>query len=263
MKKLLFVLLSSSTLWYGCTESDSRILDERILSEYIAINEDRELDDLIACAAGKSDGFPSVDESPTSVFFYPIAGATDFRYFEAEDIADSLDFSKYVIKELVAVPVFNGYLWKFNNTEFEGERMGVVSYKTDNKLHVCTPIRLKTYVKPTEINNNLLTVSENGVSPQFTWQDGSIIESVIYFQVISDSSSNLVSGTYTYDKVFTFYDLENVVLNISPTNPVPSLSNGRYTFTMMGVSEDNWVNLLIEQDFEVTEGGIDNTLLKK
>ena len=52
---------------------------------------------------------------------------------------------------------------------------------------------------------------------------------------------NLISGTYTYEPNFTFYDLSNVVLNITDTSSVPLLKeNSTYTFTLMGVSEDNW-----------------------
>jgi len=64
---------------------------------------------------------------------------------------------------------------------------------------------------------------------------------------------NLISGTYTYDRAFTVYDLSNVVLNITDTTFVPTLEpNQNYNFTMMGVSEDNWVNLFIRKTF-VTE----------
>ena len=87
--------------------------------------------------------------------------------------------------------------------------------------------------------------------PEFTWQDGAIVENVIYFQVIQDDRGDLLSGTYTFDKHFKFYDLSNVVLNIRDLQPAPVLEEGRsYKFIMMGVSEDNWVNLVMEKDFQ-------------
>lgn len=248
MKKYLLLFLGFSI--FACNDDDSVSLNNDILSDYIEANNDLEMSDLIACAAGKENGLFNIPTEPTSVFFYPIEGATDFRYFEAENVADSLDFSKYEAKELSSEPIFNGYLWKFNNTDFDGERIGVVTYKTAGKLHVCTPIRLKTNDKPTEINANLLTVTDNGVNPIFAWEDGLIDENVIYFQVISDMDGNLISGTYTIDKQFAFYDLDNVVLNITDPDLMPMLEpNQEYKFTMMGVSEDNWVNLLIEKVF--------------
>lgn len=234
--------------FFSCREEV--ILDEKILADYIELNRSLEVADLVACAAGQEDGFLESAAEPTDVFFYPIEGATDFRYFEAESIADSMDFSQYIEKSLVDEPIFNGYLWKFNNLPFSGEKMGVVTYKSPGKLHVCTPIRLKTNVKPTEINPDLLEVMEDGVNPSFRWEDGAIKENVIYFQVISDLDGNLISGTYTVEKEFTFYDLSNVVFNITDPSATPTLEvNKNYKFTLMGVSEDNWVNLFFEKEF--------------
>lgn len=247
MKKLIFIILT--LLLFSCDEEDP-VLNELVLADYIRLNSSLALADLVACAGGQADGLLESAAEPTDVFFYPITGATDFRYFEAENVADSSDFTKYVAKELKSEPIFNGYLWKFNNTPFTGERMGVVTYKTAGKLHVCTPIRQKTNSKPTEVNPDLVEINENGTMPSFTWADGLIDENVIYFQVISDAENNLISGTYTIEKDFTFYDLSNVVFNITDSTFTPTLEpNKAYRFTMMGVSEDNWVNLLIEKDF--------------
>ncbi|MFK8037872.1 MAG: hypothetical protein AB8B74_06250 [Crocinitomicaceae bacterium] len=217
------------------------------LSYYIDENKALEQADLIGCAASQSP-LSSNTTYPTDVFFYPINGAYNYRYFECEDLADSSDFSKYFEKELPQQPVFGGYLHKFKNTNFDGERMGVVTYETPGKLHTCTPIRLKNNVKPTEYNSVILTTTENGITPTFEWQDGKIKENVIYFQVVSDTLGNFISGTYTYDTDFTFYDTSNVVLNITKGLP-ELLPNSRYNFTLMAVSEDNWVNLISQKTF--------------
>lgn len=246
-KLLVFAL---AIVLSGCSENSDTPLNEEVLGDYIALNSHLELDDLIACAGGRTNGLDGQSNFPTSVFFYPIAGATDFRYFEATDISDSMNFDQYFQKEISSEPIFNGYLWKFNNPEFTNEKMGIVTFRTDGKLHLCTPIRQKTNPKPTEVNTGLLTIQENGTSPTFLWEDGLIDENVIYFQVVSDLDGNFISGTYTYEKNFTFYNLENVVLNISQTDPIPALSaDQKYLFTLMAVSEDNWVNLFIEKEF--------------
>ena len=224
------------------------------LEDYLAENAGLERTDLIACAAGSEEEWDSEGTYPTSVFFYPIEGASDFRYFETKKLKDSLDFSTYRQKELTDDPVFNGYLWKFNNTEFKGERMGIVTYKTPGKMHVCKPIRLKTNEKPTEQTTQVLTITENGVTPMFEWMDGITPENAIYFQVISDLNGNLISGTYTFEKNFTFYNLDNVVINIRDIDPAPELEpNTEYRFTLMAVSRDNWVNLVAETTFNTSE----------
>jgi hypothetical protein len=93
-------------------------------------------------------------------------------------------------------------------------------------------------------------VQNNGVQPKFTWVDSTSINNAIYFQVVSDANDNLISGTYTYDKHWDFYDLNNVILNIRDVNPIPSLTNTtNYNFTLMGVSVDNWVNIAGSKGF--------------
>jgi len=246
MRNLVFI--SALVFIFSCQREP--VLQENVLAEYIELNSDLERGDIIACAGGKEGGLFGFANEPTSVFFLPIEGATDFRYYEAENVSDSLDFSKYFRKDLVGEPIFNGFLRKFNNLPFTGERMGVVTYRTPGRLHTCTPIRQKTPIKPTEVNPDLGVVETNGVTPRFSWEDGIIDESVIYFQIISDAANNFISGTYTLEKQFTFYDLSNVVLNITDTTSTPTLEpNQDYKFTMMGVSEDNWVNLFIEKEF--------------
>ncbi len=248
MKNLIFIALV--LLIVACGKDDDLQLQESILADYIELNSDLELADLVACAGGNEEGLLGLPSTPTDVVFYPIEGAVDFRYFEAENVADSLDYSKYIAKDLSDEPVFNGYLWKFNNTPFPGERMGIVTYKTPGKLHVCSPVRLKKNVKPTEVNSDLVNVVENGVMPSFFWEDGTIAENIIYFQVISDSENNLISGTYTVEREFTFYDLSNVVFNITDSTFTPTLQpNRNYKFSLMGVSEDNWINFFAEQEF--------------
>ncbi|MFT4667575.1 MAG: hypothetical protein ACI8YQ_002426 [Polaribacter sp.] len=234
----------------SCKNDDDQTTDLLNLADHIQEYETHLSDEVIACSAGRPDGLDGQPEFPTSTFFLPKSGATDFKYFETENLGDSLDFSKYIEKDLSFSPVFNGYLQKFNNNTFTGERMAVVTYQRDGALHSSTPIRLKVNPKPTELNPSLLTITPDGINPGFSWEDGTIAENVIYFQVISDADGNLISGTYTIEKQFTFYNLDNVVLNIADQNPAPVLeANTSYQFTMMAVSEDNWVNLLLEQAF--------------
>lgn len=242
--------LFSLLLFLSCNDDAEPVIDVANLADYIALNDNLERDEVIACAGGRLEGLFDDPSSQSSIIFYPIEGASDFRYFESASVLDSLDHSAFITKDLDDDALFNGYLRKFNNTNFEGERVGIVTFLTDGTLHISNPIRLKTNVKPTEVTSDLVSITDNGVQPTFVWQDGIIDETAIYFQVVSDEDGNLISGTYTFDNNFTFYDLENVVLNITDTTSLPFLvPNRNYTFTMMGVSEDNWVNLFIQRDF--------------
>jgi len=246
--KYIAITLLSVVLISSCVKLDQ---ETGSLEDHLEDNYTRSREILIACAAGDPNGFMGDSEIQTAVFFYPIAGATDYRYFETDNLEDSADFTKYIEKTgYTDQPVFNGYLHRFNLPEFEGEKMVILTYKRQGNLHVCDPVRIKTNEKPSEINASLVTHTPNGTTPNFTWTDGVINENVIYFQVISDTLGNLITGTYTYDKTFTFGDYSNVVLNIKEEDPAPQLLPATtYNFTLMAVSEDNWVNLIAEMPF--------------
>lgn len=90
-----------------------------------------------------------------------------------------------------------------------------------------------------------------GNMPLFSWQDGVYTDSVIYFQVVSDVTGDLLSGTYTTAKQFQYYNVDNVVLNITRTTPPILVPDSDYKFTLMAVSEDNWVNLISQLNFKL------------
>lgn len=119
-------------------------------------------------------------------------------------------------------------------------------------MHISNAIRLKFDDKPSEFAPSLVRIDQsNPLSPLFSWSDGRTPENEIYFQVIAEENDDLLSGTYTFEQQFQFYNLSNVVLNIRDLSPPPSLvPNRRYQFVLMGVSIDNWVNLIIQVPFE-------------
>ncbi|MFY0606379.1 MAG: hypothetical protein JXR10_06680 [Cyclobacteriaceae bacterium] len=248
--KTLWLLVVIGVLLLSCADdSKENVPSANSLAALILSNPSLEIDELIACAAGNNNNDFGTVDFPTSVFFYPVKGSSDFRYYEATDLADSLNFDKYYQFFPDQSPVFNGYLRRFHREVFSGERMCIVTYVTEQKLHISDPIRIKTNTKSTEVNAELGTIV-SGTEPYFEWKDGFIDENVIYFQVVSSLDGDFISGTYTYEKHFTFYDVSNVVLNVTDPSTNPKLQpDSTYRFTMMGVSEDNWVNLLIEKEF--------------
>lgn len=206
---------------------------------------------LIACAAGGQENFLEDPDFPISVFFLPIDGATNFSYYEATGDAERDDLSLYQERNFILEPVFNGYLMRFLHPGVSKAAWGRVTYVVGDSLHICNAIRLKMQEKPSEFAPDLLDISfTTNTTPRFRWQDGQIKENEIYFQVVSDEDGNLISGTYTYDSYFQFYDLSNVVLNIRDVDPPPVLAPSKtYYFTLMGVSIDNWVNLIAQKPF--------------
>jgi len=73
---------------------------------------------------------------------------------------------------------------------------------------------------------------------------------VIFFHLLTDIDGNVVSGTYSTENTFSYYDLANVVLNVSPGTPPASLSTGNtHRMTIMGVGSNNWVNFIRDATF--------------
>ncbi|MDT7830817.1 hypothetical protein RQM59_00405 [Flavobacteriaceae bacterium S356] len=239
--RLLFLIVIIS--FVSC-QDDEQIEELQNLQAYIDVNSQNPLDEVIACAASNSD-----DPAISYVFYYPVIGATDIRYYESEILnIDPNDLSLYKRKELTKESVFGGKLERFVRGGLE-EAWCVVTFKLQGTLHISNPIRLKNSTKPSEwINTVAIDLSQSG-SPKFSWNDGTIAENAIYFQVITNAQDDFLSGTYTYEKCFQYRNMANVVLNINTMTP-PDLEVGQdYNFVLMGVSEDNWVNLVVQNTF--------------
>ena len=235
---LLLVFLSCSSDDGGATILEGSRLDEMLAEREVV------LANVIACAAS------NVDPTKVSVFLYPRPNASNIRYYEtvsAEDDKD--DFSNYSLREPPLFDVFNGFLLRYE-VEPEREKWVIVTFEEGGMVHVSNPIRLKQLSGPTEyLSDNVIVDFSEGNMPQFTWVDGRITDSIIYFHVISDAENELLSGTYTLERQFQYYKLENVVLNITEETPPTLTMDTTYTFTLLAVSEDNWVNLFSEVPF--------------
>lgn len=237
-----FCSLFIAMIIVGCSTdalSEDLTLDNSLAAKEVV------LDNVIACAASNQD------DELISVFFYPRPGSSNFQYFETESGDDDKnDFDNYVPVVQPLVDIFNGYLKKFEVAPSE-EKWVIVSFDEGGKTHLSNPIRLKQNTKPTEYLPQNITIDASSNMPNFSWVDGRLDDTKIYFQVISDAQNNLISGTYTFERMFEYYSLDNVVLNITKGTPPNLEPNATYNFTLMGVSEDNWVNLIVEKSFMV------------
>lgn len=257
MKNNYWFLLVGILFFAACKKDSVGLIPElkENLADYVGENPSFQLvqDSLIACAVGGQEQFLTDAQRPISILFYPEGNATEFQYFETENInVNPDDLAQYKRVELSDEPIINGYLHRFLRTDLNENTWCRVSFIKNGNLHISNPIRIKYNDLPSEYNADLLTIDQsNPLSPIFSWEDGRIEENQIYFQMILDKDGDLLSGTYTFDRQFQFYDLSNVVLNISPTDPIPTLmADENYTFLMLGVSIDSWVNLIVEKDFD-------------
>ncbi len=253
MKQKICVFISFIFLLFSCKKENEIVnYNTSILSDYIK-SEGKQYaltNQLIACAASTDLADPEQGTLPISVFYYPVSGAFEIKYFEIENAeSDQNNYKNYIFKSMAQAPVFNGYLGRFK-CNVPKDTWCIITYKTLGKLHICNPIKIKHYSQATLFASQVIKVQNNGVQPKFSWNDSTTINNAIYFKVVSDKNDNLISGTYTYDKQWDFYNLGNVVLNIRDVNPIPSLANTtNYNFTLMGVSADNWVNIIGQKEF--------------
>ncbi len=235
MNKIACIFVSLLIL-FSCSEDNDDAPET--LASYIK-NKTIETGAVIACAAS--------DENSGDVltFYYPEAGAKNARFYQTERAdVDNNDFLNYTQVVLNSEPFFNGYLEKFTQSA-SNEKWIIVTFELDGEIKISNPIKTKQISKPTVWNDLVNINQDESLMPKFSWVDNAFGDNAIYFQVISDMQNNLLSGTYTFENHFQYYNTSNVVLNITTQAPPALILNASYNFTLMDVSEDNWVNWVI------------------
>ena len=127
----LLLLIGWSILFVGCDSTEDV---ESNLADFVASSTLPMSDQLIACAGGGEPDDIATPDAPISVYYYPIAGAKDFKYFETTDIGvDPNDLQNYEAVNLEDQPFFNGYLRRFKNIPLAEERWARITYETNEK----------------------------------------------------------------------------------------------------------------------------------
>ena len=238
------------SLCIACSTSDTAeettIIDPPnntlLLSDYV-VNEEVMIDNVISCASGSSN------PNEIIAYVYPRPEATDIRFFETATVDDDKnDYSKYSQIDVPEEDFFNGYLKSFTR-QVDREKWVILSFRESGQIHLSNPIRLKHLTQNTLFTDAISINQETSGMPVFNWPNLATEADAIYFQVIADDTDELLSGTYTFETQFQYYVLDNVVLNITEETPPDIITAQPYAITLMGVSEDNWVNVLGQTDF--------------
>ena len=231
-------------LLYSCGENDDSTRQIVSLDVVVPQNVIAQ-DSVIACASGSQNA----DEFIT--YLYPRPGVTDIRYFETEtDNVDENEYANYQQIDLEKEDVFNGYMNKFTRQSVE-EKWVIITFMENGILNLSQPIHIQHLTANTLFTDQITIDQSVQGSPLFDWTPLVNAKDVIYFQVVSDTTDELLSGTYTFESQFRYYDLNNVVLNVTRETPPALISDQSYGFTLMGVSDDNWVNTLAQTSFVV------------
>lgn len=238
--KHLFLLVLF--IFISCTEKEA--LSNTLLQEYLEIHSNKELDEVIACAGSKKG-----NENTVFIYYYPIVGSSEYRYYETENSGvDPNDFSNYRLKSFPSEGVFGNKLSLYIR-DLDHEAWGIVTFLSEGKVHKSNPIRLKQKSNPTKYNENVSIDFSQQESPKFSWNKSLLSNDAIYFQALVNEKDKFISGTYTNELCFRYYDISNVVLDINLGTPAILDTTIKHTITILGVSEDNWVNLQAEKIF--------------
>ena len=240
-KKIIFLLVCISV--FGCSE-DTDISVARNLQEYIDENSNVEENSIFACAANAAS-----NTSLAYIFYYPEDGASDIRYYELTDASlDKNNFTNYRRESLNSQAVYGNKLGRFSRFS-SVENWCLITYVIGGVLRISDPIKLNNTSKPTVYSDDVSINYKTTLEPNFTWEDSATSESIRYFQVFTDEEDTFISGTYTEDTFFQYYDETNVTLNINDAIPADLVADEIYNFSTLGIDADNWVNIIIEEQF--------------
>lgn len=213
-------------------ESLMTFLEQRTFIEY----------EVIACAASDNKIVNDIN-----VYFYPEEGSSNYRLYHSSS-NNAKDYSSYTLIPEQSEGFFQGALRVFKVRS--RSKWFVVTFEKNGKVEVSSPIRSKVFSQPTQWSETLTINYAEPLMPVFSWEVDSEENNAIFFQVVSTENLQLLSGTYTEENQFQYYNLSNVVLNITEQAPPNLVKGTSYIFTLMDVSEDNWVNLIITKPFE-------------
>ncbi|QVY67377.1 hypothetical protein [Polaribacter sp. Q13] len=216
----------------------------RNLEEYVALNSSKTIESALAFAASSSGS-----KSLSYIYYDFLTGSSAMRYYETDNtLVGKNDFSNYRRKMLKDEAVYGGKLRRYNRTD-DAESWCIITYVIGETLHISNPVKIKNQNRPTEWFTDLTIDASESLMPKFTWADGSYKENVQYLEIVTDSDSDLLSGTFTEDKMFQYYDTSNVTSKINLETPAALILNEDYKITVMGLSDDFWVNLMIQENF--------------
>lgn len=242
-----FLLLMACSESNESNEIEEDLIQESILASSLEVyTENRIIEEgAVIAYAGSTE-----DLNAILAYFFVEDGGTDLRFFETESIeVANDDFSNYTQIDIESVPFFNGALGVFERT-LEAEKWIIITYDFEDEIKISNPIKTKQNSKPTVYQQSVEVNQTTSTMPIFSWPDNAFDENAIYFQIVADNQNNLISGTYTFDSNFQYYNTSNVVLNITEGTPEELIVGENYNFTVMDVSEDNWINLIIlKQNF--------------
>lgn len=187
---------------------------------------------------------------PVYIHFLHEGGASNYRFFETEDIdVDPMDYSAY--KEVKGAPtegIFNGFMQVLKLKESH-DRWGILTYSLGDSLRLSSPVEIKAIDRETQTLGNFLEIDEDGDTPTFSWSDGSFQESDYFVFVLTNEAGEAISSGRLNEKAWTFYNASALAENLL-ASPEPLLELEKaYSFTVFGVTASGWMNIMVTKSF--------------
>ena len=66
---------------------------------------------------------------------------------------------------------------------------------------------------------------------------------------VSKNDNTFLSGTFTTEKTFQYYNEANITGKIHTVTPENLVTDATYKFALYGISAENWVDLVIQTSF--------------
>lgn len=240
-KFLLLSICLITVLFVSCDKIKVQTLEEFMTAQTLSPS-----DDLVACAASTlvlSMDFPPVH---TMVYYKTVEGQGDIKVWYSE--AFSQDFSKYQEITVNDVRIHNNFMGSALMNLQSGSI--IVSTSTEDEFIYSKPIEILSDEITTVIHTDVEVDLANGLNPFFTWPESTVDSESIYFHLIVDMvNDDAITGTYSYENTFTFYDLNNVVFNVTEKENPELLSNTNYLMQVMHVSDNNYVTKITRAEF--------------
>jgi hypothetical protein len=218
------------------------------LQEYfdeVSLNET----DKITSFAASENG----NENLSLIYVYPKTNAFNLRYYETENTSvNQNDFTKYRRKMLEEELVFGLKFRQFSRAE-DHESWYIITYQIDDVIYRSDPIQLRNKTQPTvwKGGTDMEVTFPETLLPLFTWDDFGITTNDRYFHLVTTASSSFVSGVYTQQNTFKYNDFSNTTSNINTITPPDLIFEDTYRTKVLGISNTNWVNLIIEKSFDI------------
>lgn len=240
--RFVFLTLLFLITYTACAPESPSDSDLQAYSQFFGLVES----DVVSCASTYFVPTATNDSDRAIVYYRTIEGQQDVRLWYS-DTSDS-DFEKFKPLITTETNLLSGFMGSFEISKTIGTI--ILTLTVGDELHYCEPIHLNSTTQSTAINSSISVSQPISTTPTFKWEESLIDPSSIYFQLITiKGEPKAISATYTYETNFTFYDLSNVVFNVTDSLN-PTLQSGlEHEIILMSVSDDNWVTEIGRLEF--------------